>query len=235
MERSETMIRLACEQILTFASLASLVMLAVTGCAPLNLHKMRLPWQDKEDEFAPPERIVTFWSDTVLHQPDQPAIRGFGGRVFFYGKDESKPIEVDGSLAVYAFDADHHDPSNQRPEKKFVFTADQLKEHFSKSDMGPSYSVWLPWDEVLGPTRNISLVARFEGREGGTVISEPANKLLPGTGTTDSLRVDADAAMMAKRRCDSWATNRTWPTMHRTSGARRVAPRRARYCAERID
>ena len=47
------------------------------------------PGRTKKDEFKPPERIVTFWSDTVLHQPEKPAIRGFGGRVFFYGEDES--------------------------------------------------------------------------------------------------------------------------------------------------
>ena len=134
--------------------------------APLDLHKLRMPWQDKDEELTPPERIVTFWSDTVLHQPGKPAVRGFGGRVFFYGEDESDPIEVDGSLVVYAFDADDDDPSQQQPEKKFVFPADQLEQHFSKSDMGPSYSVWLPWDVVGGPSRNLSLVAGLrEARE----------------------------------------------------------------------
>ena len=102
-------------QILTFTLGLSLVVLATTGCAPLDIHKMRWPWQDKEDELTPPERIVTFWSDTVLHQPDKPPIRGFGGRIFFYGKEGAKPIEVDGSLAIYAFDADQNDPANQRP------------------------------------------------------------------------------------------------------------------------
>ena len=133
--------------------------LGIGGCAPLDLHTMRFPWQDQDDELVPPVRLVTFWSDTVLHQPGKPAVRGFGGRVFFYGEDDSKPIEVDGSLVVYAFDAEHYDPSQQRPEKKYVFPADQLQEHFSNSDMGPSYSVWLPWDEVLGPT------AQFESCE----------------------------------------------------------------------
>ena len=45
------------------------------GCTSWNVHKLRMPWQDKEDELTPPERIVTFWSDTVLHQQGQPAIR----------------------------------------------------------------------------------------------------------------------------------------------------------------
>jgi len=174
---------------LPFAWLAAFAMLAVTGCAPLDLHKVRLPWQDKEPQYEMPERVVTFWSDTVLHQPSKPALRGFGGRIFFYAADQTRPIEVDGTLVVYAFDAEHQDPSQQKPEKKFVFEADRLQEHFSQSDMGPSYSVWLPWDDVQGPTRSISLVARFEGREGGTVISRPANKLLPGTGTLKTMQV----------------------------------------------
>jgi hypothetical protein len=46
--------------------------------------------------------------------------------------------------------------------------------------MGPSYSIWIPWDQVGGPVRNLSIVARFEGTEGGVVISEPTTKLLPG-------------------------------------------------------
>jgi len=171
------------------AFLPSLALLALTGCAPLDFHKMRFPWQDKPDDFQSPERVVAFWTDTVLHQPNQPAIRGFGGRVFFYGDADSKPIEVDGTLSIYAFDAEQVDPDRQRPEKKFVFPADQLQAHLSQAALGPSYSVWLPWDGVLGPKRNISLVVRFEGREGGIVISEPINKLLPGTGTQDSMRV----------------------------------------------
>ena len=32
------------------------------------------------------------------------AVRGFGGRVIFYGEAKDLPIEVDGSLIVYAWD-----------------------------------------------------------------------------------------------------------------------------------
>ena len=42
-------------------------------------------------------------------------------------KMKDKSLEVDGALIVYAFDADRHDPAMQKPEKKFVFTAQQLQ------------------------------------------------------------------------------------------------------------
>ena len=139
------------------------------------------PWIWKKETAKPvPERILPVWSDTVLHQTNQPGVRGFGGRVYFYGKENTAPVEVDGSLAIYVFDADDFSPSNQKPLRKYMFTADQFKSHMSKTSIGPSYSVWLPWGDLGGPPRRLSLIARFEGREGGTTISDPTIKMLPG-------------------------------------------------------
>ena len=137
------------------------------------------PWK-KVVAKAIPDRILPVWTDSVLHQPSQPGVRGFGGRVYFYGKENTEPVEVDGNFAVYVFDADDNTPSDQKPLRKYVFTADQFKTHMSKTSMGPSYSVWIPWGEVGGPPRRLSLISRFEGREGGTTISDPTIKMLPG-------------------------------------------------------
>ena len=158
--------------------LVQLGLLLAIGCAELDLHG-KLPWT----QTAPPplpERILPMWTDTIFYQPGQPGVRGFGGRIFFYGEKDQDPIKVDGSLTVYAFDADENHPDDPTPKKQFVFTADQLAKHYSKCKLGHSYSVWLPWDEVGGQTTQISLVVRFEGRNGGIVISDPSTKRLPG-------------------------------------------------------
>ena len=138
-----------------------------------------MPWS-KSKKPTIPAKILPIWSDTVLYQKGAPGVRGFGGRVLFYDERDDEPIKVDGSLIVYAFDAEVHDPSNSKPEKQFAITADQLEQHYSRSKLGHSYSIWLPWDVVGGPSRQISLVLKFEGREGGVAISESATKLLPG-------------------------------------------------------
>ncbi len=150
------------------------------GCqfAPKQMQSDWL-WK-KEATQATPDRVLPVWTDSVLHQTNQPGIRGFGGRIYFYGKENTDPVEVDGSLAVYVFDADDANPSNQKPLRKFMFTADQFKTHMSKTSIGPSYSVWLPWGEVGGAPMRLSLIARFEGREGGTTISDSTIKMLPG-------------------------------------------------------
>ncbi len=166
--------------------LAGTLLLAMTtGCQIAPKDKtLTWPWS-KDQAKALPDRMLPVWTDSVLHQPNQPGVRGFGGRIYFYAKDETDPIEIDGSLAVYVFDADDINLNSQKPLRKFVFTADQFNEHMSKTSIGPSYSIWLPWSEVGGPPRRLSLIARFEGRDGGTTISDPTIKLLPGVPVED--------------------------------------------------
>jgi hypothetical protein len=167
--------------------LSVLVGMVTTGCqfAPKKMPDV-WPW-DKEEPKDLPDRILAVWTDTVLHQKGMPGIRGFGGRIYFYKKDNTDPIEVDGGLAVYVFDADDLSPASQQPLRKFLFTPDQFASHMSKTSIGPSYSVWLPWSEVGGPQMRLSLIARFEGRDGGSTISDPTIKLLPGTPKQESL------------------------------------------------
>lgn len=163
--------------------LLSMLLLSCCCMVGCQFAPKKLPdsWKwGEDDKPALPDRILAVWTDTVLHQPNQPGVRGFGGRVFFYLKDQTDPIEVDGKLAVYVFDSEDADPMNQKPLRKYVFTADQFASHMSKTSIGPSYSVWLPWGEVGGPQMKLSIIARFEGVDGGTTISDPTIKLLPG-------------------------------------------------------
>ncbi|MBL8890885.1 MAG: hypothetical protein JNL67_12970 [Planctomycetaceae bacterium] len=136
------------------------------------------PWSKSEEQKPLPTRILTIWTDAVHHQAGQKAKRGFGGRVVFYAEGE-RPIQVDGTLTIYVF-ADEAGRESASPERKFVFGAAELKRHYSTCSLGDSYSVWLPWDEVGGPARQLTLIARFDSSNGGTVMSDPAKKMLPG-------------------------------------------------------
>ncbi|MCA9170035.1 MAG: hypothetical protein KDB23_20305, partial [Planctomycetales bacterium] len=156
---------------------------SLTGCT--SWHAPNL-WHRQQATEAVPHRIVPMWSDTVMYQPGKPGVRGFGARVYFYEEEGANPIRVDGTLTVYAFDANKMSRMPM-PEKKFIFTADQLEQHYSKTSIGHSYSLWIPWDEVGGPSRQLSLVTRFEGTHGGTTVSEPARKLLPGLNADEQL------------------------------------------------
>jgi hypothetical protein len=123
---------------------------------------------------------VGTWTDTVLTQPGQKPQRGFGGRLVFYGRDEKKPILVDGQLVVYAFDESGRDPTDNKPTRRYVFPPDQVPRHMSISEIGASYSFWLPWDEAGGPRTEVSLICRFEPKGGAVITSEQTRHLLPG-------------------------------------------------------
>ena len=98
--------------------LLSMLLLSCCCMVGCQFAPKKLPdsWKwGEDDKPALPDRILAVWTDTVLHQPNQPGVRGFGGRVFFYLKDQIDPIEVDGKLAVYVFDSEDADPMNQKP------------------------------------------------------------------------------------------------------------------------
>ena len=50
----------------------------------------------------------------------------------------------------------------------------------SKSELGASYSFWLPWDEAGGPRAEVGLICRFEPKGGAVVTSEQAKQKLSG-------------------------------------------------------
>lgn len=147
------------------------------------------PWQKTKEEPKLPTRILTIWTDAVHHQAGEKAQRGFGGRVVFYA-DGEQPIQVDGTLTIYVF-ADEPGQESPSPERKYVFPASELKQHYSKCSLGDSYSVWLPWDVVGGTSRQLTLIARFDSSIGGTVMSDPAKKMLPGLSKRPVSEVDA--------------------------------------------
>ena len=112
-------------------------------------------------------------------QPGKPPTRGFGGRLYFYN-EKSHAIPVEGQLVVYAYDDAEAKHANSDPERKYAFTPEQFERHYSKSDLGPSYSIWIPWDAVGGEQKSISLVPVFTASNGQLVMGQQAMNVLPG-------------------------------------------------------
>ena len=159
----------------------------VAGCANPELVKLdkladKLPLggdQERAGESAP-SRLVAIWSDAVYTQPGKPAIRGFGGRLYFYDAN-NRPVAVHGRLVVYAYDDSNHNAPAKEPSRKFVFTADQFASHYTPSDLGPSYSLWIPWDPVGGVRKAISLLPVFTCTNGQVVMGHQSINILPGS------------------------------------------------------
>ncbi len=159
-----------------------LLLLTLSGCTTMDWSKgldLDLPWS-KHDKPQIPTRMVAMWTDTVMQQSGKRGVRGFGGRLMFYAKGKEQPVKVDGGMTIFAFAAGGLDPTTTVPEKKYVFLPGQLQKYYSESELGHSYSIWLPWDEVGGRRREINLVVKFESKEGASILSKPSLQRLPG-------------------------------------------------------
>lgn len=171
------------------ASAASFLALTPIGCASLSDKSsdgsssfvQRLPWVKKKDvqpePYPNPVKLAATWTPDSLVQTGRTPTRGFGGRVFFYD-EKSRAVPVDGTLVIHGFDETE---SRKDPEvKRFEFTPEQFTRHFSQTDLGASYSVWIPWDALGGTQRRVSLVPSFKTESGKIVQGEPATIMLPG-------------------------------------------------------
>jgi hypothetical protein len=127
-----------------------------------------------------PQRLVATWTDTILNTAGQSPKRGFGGRLVFFERAETDPVRVNGQLVVYAFDETNPEPQKTHPTRRYVFPAEDFARMESDSTLGASYSVFLPWDEVGGPPKKISLITRFEPAKGAIVLGEQTRHYLPG-------------------------------------------------------
>jgi hypothetical protein len=120
-----------------------------------------------------------------LNAPGQKPTRGFGGRIYFYDAD-NKAVPVEGQLVVYGYNDTFARPENKTPDRKYAFTPEQFTTHYNETELGASYSVWLPWDEVGGPQLDISLVPIFTATSGQLVVGESSRNLLPGPTTENT-------------------------------------------------
>lgn len=151
-----------------------------------------------------PDRMTVVWTDTVLNQTAKIGIRGLGGRVMFFSNEKSAPVKVDGTLTVFAYDDTDGDTTKNIPSRKFVFPADKLEGHYSKSVLGHSYSFWLPWDPVGGERRVLTIVCRFEPSNGPMIVGDPVRQILPGKASEDEQHdAAADESAIARLRQQS--------------------------------
>jgi hypothetical protein len=160
----------------------------LSGCASFTETDTKKKKKDKswysfkKKEYQVPQAVNVTWAYDLLAVPGKPPTRGFGGRFYFYN-EKSQAIPVDGELMVYGFDDTHGTSDSMdlnQATKRFKFTAEQLTSHFSESQLGASYSVWIPWDAAPGDQKKIMLIPTFIAKDGKLVRGAAATLNLPG-------------------------------------------------------
>ncbi|MBL8888802.1 MAG: hypothetical protein JNL67_02405 [Planctomycetaceae bacterium] len=167
--------------------LLGMMILVAPGCQTWGNKSGATAWWKKSKEPASPDDPENFgepvkmdiaWKDDVLPGPDGKLQRGLGGRVHFLDKD-GKPIRVHGSMTVYGFDEQNGKATSPRPDERFHFKDEQLQSVYSKSSIGHSYNIWLPWDEQ-GYQRHIAVLPIFRHPDGKLLKGEHSQAVLHG-------------------------------------------------------
>ena len=161
------------------ASAATALLMLASGCQSLPT-KMPLTksWLGPEATYEVPEQMMVVWTDAVQTVPGQPPRRGCGGRLYFFD-NKGRPIPVNGTLVVYAFD-DAGTADGTHPQARFVFSPQQFTESFAESDLGASYNIWIPWDDLGSPQKKLTLITVYRDASGKIVKADPAAVVLPG-------------------------------------------------------
>lgn len=179
----------------------SAMLTALAGCQSMDTtgltqvtDKLALTRSNREPErdiAQTPVRLISIWSEAVYSQPGQVPTRGFGGRLYFYNAQD-ETIPVDGQLIVYAYEETADGAPPKQPSRRFGFTQEQFAQHFSRTEMGPSYSVWIPWDAVTGYRQSLTLLPVFTTSDGRIVMGDQSMNVLPGK-TPETADEDAQA------------------------------------------
>ena len=145
----------------------------------IHAEKMKAVKAAAKPRRGVPENIVPVWQNASLTLSKQVPTRGFAGRIYFHDHQEN-PLIVDGELIVYGFNEGRL-KKHGKPEKRFVFSSEELAKYLRMSTAGASYNIWLPWDELGGVEKKVSLIAFFKDASGKVVQGSSINAVLPGT------------------------------------------------------
>jgi hypothetical protein len=152
-------------------------------------------WSPKQwfkKEYQEPASVAAIWSPDTATTAGQPTMRGFGGRIYFYNQ-RSQAVPVEGDLIIHGYltTPGLQDLTTVHSDKRFVFSSEQLTTHFSPSQIGASYSIWVPWDVEGGFREEVTLIATFKSKQGNVVQGSPAKLFLPGKSRLENEVVDS--------------------------------------------
>ena len=212
------------------AFLITMIVVSMAGCQATQVNKstgwFKLPFnksgatpEASDPSQANPEtptRMAVIWSHTVRHDVGQPPIQGFGARVYFYD-DENNPVPVDGELYVYGYDETDRN-LDTAADRKYIFENDKFDQHYTPSELGPSYSFWIPWEKSGGTRRSVALLPVFKDQNGKVLRGDMSLNVLKGKAPEEEPTSMVDVSSPLNSLANSGRNKTTDPNRHTFAG-----------------
>jgi hypothetical protein len=167
-----------------------LLILLFPGCSAMpggKTMKEKLTFSKPRPVF-----VFPFW-EPVIRQQNGEVQHGYAARVFLYDKSH-KPIKAEGAMDVCCFE-EKPGLFNNTPTKIVTFRPEDMELLYCESELGPSYTIWIPWDEKDSDAPQVSLLVKFRPVKGGdALMSQQATLDTPvktlASGTNGRIRYD---------------------------------------------
>ena len=154
------------------------------GCSSLSGSMDKInPFSHKPtiaDAANPAVEVACIWQPGEGRNDKGIPCRGFNGQVLFFGRKQSEPVLVDGTVRFYLF-AERGDPNDfSKPLHQYDFSSDAWNLHATQTALGPGYSVFIPYPDPDPHQVRCQLRLRFVPRLGPTIYSEAVTLTLEG-------------------------------------------------------
>lgn len=150
-----------------------------TGCATLNF-----PWDQQKVNKATPQnpvvQIICLWEQAEGRDPNGVPCRGFAGQILFLANRHAEPVEIEGDVRIYLFDNVGTTEEQSKPLRQYDFDNEAWKVHLTKTAVGPSYSVFVPYVRRGQANAQCALRVRLTPKDGPTIFSEVSSMPLKG-------------------------------------------------------
>lgn len=169
----------------------AITLIDLAGCATFDT-TFDLSYFDKPLPKAtatdPVVQILCMWQQAEGNDPDGRPCRGFNGQILFLSRRKGTPVQVEGDVRIYVFDDKGSAEDQSKPLHQFNFDHGSWKIHLTKSSLGATYNVFIPYTRRDVTEADCTLRVRLKPKIGPMVLSDFSN--MPLTGHKKPVRGD---------------------------------------------
>jgi|GEM_PF-1089428 len=159
------------------------VMLA--GCSTTGFLKFGKNKYPKAGPSNPVVQILTLWQPAEGVGIENRSCRGFAGEILFFSQQSASPAQVDGTVRIYVFDNQGTLEEQSKPIHQFDFPSEAWKTHQHLGQLGPTYSIFIPYTRKGSYEAQCSLRVRFTPKTGPVTFSDIVTVHLEGKTNPD--------------------------------------------------
>ncbi len=151
---------------------------SLVGCSTFHVpFEKKIPKASASD---PVVQVLCLWQQAEGRDPEGYPCKGFSGQILFLSNKAATPVQCDGDVRIYLFDDQGDTEAQAKPLRQFDFDAGSWDVHLTKTSLGPTYSVFVPYVRRGVKDANCALRIRLKPKTGPVVFSDLSNMPLNG-------------------------------------------------------